>query len=268
MKLRKTFIFVFSALCVFSVSMRVFAKENSCSLYYSKTDYDYLVKNTDPADLDLTCSNGTIFTDTYLQNIALEMKTLVTSNAISDDDNELNRYYVYKLSVPNYQQQNGYYCGPANIKQVVQYLNGSSSSQDTYASYMGTNSTNGTYVYQMKNALNNYTSQSYSYILGSNYNSSTFATLVQNKVSANKPIILHANTSSLSLYNGTSLGHYITVNGHTASASFGGGSGINYIYYVDTWSYNYGNGNVLGEHMDTTTNVFNTVSSGSRYIIQ
>jgi len=133
---------------------------------------------------------------------------------------------------------------------------------------MGTTSANGTYVYAVKNALNNYTSQNYNYVLGSNYNSSTFSTLVKNKISSGKPIILHANTSSLSKYNGTSLGHYLTVNGYTYTAAFGGSTGIDNIYYVDTWYANYGNGSVLGEQMDTTSNVFNTVNSSSRYIIQ
>lgn len=265
MKLKKTFLFVLSTICIFAFANSVSADEISCKSLYSKADYDYLVKNTNPTDLDLTCSNGTIFTDAYLSKVNSEINSLA---AISTNDIEPSRYYVYKLSVPNYQQQNGYYCGPANIKQVVQYLNGSSYSQDTYASYMGTNSNDGTYVYQMTNALNNYTSKSYSYVLGNNYNTNTFATLVQNRVSNNKPIILHALTSSLALYNGTNLAHYITVNGHTLTAAFGGSSGINNIYYVDTWYQNYGSGSVLGEHMDTTSNVFNTVNYSYRYIIQ
>ena len=63
-------------------------------------------------------------------------------------------YVPIKLSVTAYEQEKSYWCGPANIKQVIQYINGSSSSQSTYASSMGTNSTDGTYVYKMVNELN------------------------------------------------------------------------------------------------------------------
>lgn len=250
------------AICIMSLIFNMSVNASECS-DYTDMEYNYIIKNTDPADLNLNCSNGTLFTDEYLKNVNKELNDL---NNVST--NIQPRYFVYKLSITNYQQQNGYYCGPANVKQVVQYLNGSSASQDTYASYMGTTSSEGTYVYAIRNALNNYTSLTYNYVLGSNYNTTTFSKLVKTRVSENKPIILHANTSSLAMYNGTSLGHYLTVNGHTLTSSFGGSSGIDNIYYVDTWYANYGNGNVLGEHMDTANNVFNTVNSSSRYIIQ
>lgn len=252
---------MFSTICTLAFSTSVSADTKNNCANYTEEKYNYIIKNTDPNDLDTMCSNGTLFTDEYLLKVDNELESL-------DESTIQPRYFTSKLSITNYQQENGYYCGPANVKQVVQYLNGSSASQTTYATYMGTNSTDGTYVYAIKNALNNYTSQSYSYVLGSNYTSSTFSTLVKNKISSNKPIILHANTSSLAMYNGTSLGHYLTVNGYTYTASFGDSTGIDNIYYVDTWYGSYGNGSVLGEHLDTTTNVFNTVNSSSRYIIQ
>ena len=258
MKVNKIIICFIICMAVFSKNIYVDAS-NGCS-NYTLEEYDYIVKNTAAEDLDLTCSNGTLFTDEYLQKVDDELDDAL-------DNIVQPRYFVSKLSITNYKQDNGYYCGPANVKQVVQYLNGSSSTQSTYANYMGTNS-DGTYVYAVRNALNYYTNQNYNYVLGSNYNSSSFSTLVKNKISSNKPIILHANTASLAMYNGTSIGHYLTVNGYTYTAAFGGNTGIDNIYYVDTWYANYGNGNVLGEHMDTTSNVFNTVNSSSRYIIQ
>lgn len=260
MNLKK--LFIFSAICTLAFATNVSADTKKTCENYTAEEYNYIVKNTDPVDLDTTCSNGTLYTDEYLLQLENELDKSLINSSVQP------RYYVNKLSVTNYRQDNGYYCGPANVKQVVQYLNGSSASQSTYASYMETNSIDGTYVYAIRNALNNYTSQSYSYVLGSNYNASSFSTLVKNKITANKPIILHSNTGSLSMYNGTSLGHYLTVNGYTYTASFGGSTGIDNIYYVDTWYGSYGNGSVLGEHMDTATNVFNTVNSSSRYIIQ
>lgn len=170
MNLKK--LFVFSAICTLAFATNVSADTKKNCENYTAEEYNYIVKNTDPVDLDTTCSNGTLYTDEYLLQLENELdKSLINSSVQS-------RYYVNKLSVTNYRQDNDYYCGPANVKQVVQYLNGSSASQSTYASYMGTNSTDGTYVYAIRNALNNYTSQSYSYVLGSNYNASSFSTLV------------------------------------------------------------------------------------------
>lgn len=45
-----------------------------------------------------------------------------------------------ELAGPWFKQQNGYYCGPATVKQVLHYINNVSSTQDTYASELGTTS--------------------------------------------------------------------------------------------------------------------------------
>ena len=61
--------------------------------------------------------------------------------------------------------------------------------------------------------------------------------------------------------------HYLTVNGHTLSAALDDYNGIFNIYYVDTYYEDFGRGSVLGEHMDSTDNVFGTVNISGRYII-
>ena len=63
MKFKKLFTFTLLFSLIFAPN--VFA---DCS-DYSEEDYDYIVKNSDPSDLDLTCSNGTLFTDDYLMRI-------------------------------------------------------------------------------------------------------------------------------------------------------------------------------------------------------
>ena len=261
MKFKKLFAFTLLFSLIFAPN--VFA---DCS-DYSEEDYDYIVQNSDPSDLDLTCSNGTLFTDDYLMRIesALTFSQTVP-NLIDPGSIATPNYFVNKLSITPYQQSNYYYCGPANVKMIVQYLNGTSAPQSTYASYMNTDSQGQSYVYQVTNALNYYTSKTYNYVQGQTYNSNTFATQVQSNIQANKPIVLHAWTQSLYMYNGVGIGHYLTVNGYTYSASFGSNPGIANIYYVDPYYVDYGNGSVYGEHMDTTSNVFNTVS-GTRYII-
>ena len=107
-------------------------------------------------------------------------------------------YFVEKLDIPVYEQQKNYYCGPANIKMVVQYLEGS--------------------------------------------------------------LILNTVTTPLYVYNGVGLSHYITVSGYSYTASFGDSDWYQYLYYVDPYRANYGNGTTYGEHQDTVSNVFSSVN--------
>lgn len=163
------------------------------------------------------------------------------------------------LNVPCYQQEKSYWCGPANIKQVLQFLNGSSLSQSTYASDMGTASGVGTYVYKMVNELNAKQSKStycYDKIEGSEWSVDVLKSDIMNLTNVNLPSILHANTKYLAMYNGKSLGHYVTVSGYSLP---------NTIFYVDTYYNDYGNGSVLGTHQDTFQNAYNSISG--RYII-
>lgn len=169
----------------------------------------------------------------------------------------------YLSGYPNYQQSYGYYCGPANIKQAIQYINGSSLSQDAYANHMGTSSSSGTYVYKMKNEMNYRQSTfTYTYQLIDTSNTNLVWTAILQNTLNNKPTILHANTGSLYLYNGTSLGHYITAIGFFGMNDT---SVEKEIDYIDTYSNNYGRGTTLGMHTDTLSNI--EASLMNRYII-
>lgn len=254
----KISLFLVGIFAFLGFSKLVFA---DCTDYYTEEEYNYIVTNTDPIDLDLTCSNETLFTNEYLTGVHNHL------NSINSQAKKIlsSKYLVYKLNVPNFRQQNNYYCGPANVKQVLHYLNGTSLTQNQYASQLGT--TTSTYVYKIRDVLNNNSTQTYSYTLGNNYNVSSFTNLVKTRTSQGKPIILHARTNSLYMYNYNDLRHYLTVNGHTLSAVWDDYNGIFNIYYVDTYYEDFGRGSVLGEHMDSTDNVFGTVNISGRYII-
>jgi hypothetical protein len=43
------------------------------------------------------------------------------------------------ISVDYFEQETNYYCGPATVKQVLEFINGDSESQDEYADMLGTN---------------------------------------------------------------------------------------------------------------------------------
>ena len=64
----------------------------------------------------------------------------------------------------------------------------------------------------------------------------------------------------LYVYNGVGLSHYITVSGYSYTASFGDSDWYQYLYYVDPYRANYGNGTTYGEHQDTVSNVFSSVN--------
>lgn len=165
-------------------------------------------------------------------------------------------------SVTAVKQQNSYYCGPASVKMTLHQINGSSASQATYASSMGTNSTNGTIVANITKELNKrQTKFKYAHTLISS--SSKVSQILFHSIGVNAPIILHANTRSLEMYNGTSLGHYVVAT--TIARAGAEGTPLTHVTYVDPFSANYGKGNVYGSHVDTFKNVANAVLN--RYMI-
>ena len=175
---------------VLTISLLSVVKVNAACNNYSQEELNYIITNSDPADLDLSCSKGNIFAQEYLDKIEKSL------NDIKEKDNGIVLYYFTDpvLDITPIQQETSYYCGPANVKMVLQYLNGSSLSQSTYASSMGTN-TSGTYVYKITNELNKYSSKKYQY--ASNLSQDTFKSIIDSDIANNKPLILHAKTRSL-----------------------------------------------------------------------
>ena len=163
-----------------------------------------------------------------------------------------------------YEQENEYYCGPANVKIVLQSINGSSYSQGTYAYNMGTSRNYGTYVYRLVNELNaqlSVTSYAYAYI-GSSSRQYLMDRLVSD-IKKNYPVILHADTRPLYMYYGNSLGHYLTVDSVIAD-----GSDLNKITrvgYLDPFYEDYGRGKVFGSWTESFENIFQSVLD--RYLI-
>lgn len=188
------------------------------------------------------------------------------------------------LDIPTYQQERYYWCGPANIKQVIQYMTGSSDSQSTYASSMGTNSSDGTYVYKMANELNKRQSiHTYTYTQMSSSSKQTLANNIVFSTDFGRPCIFHSRTQYLYMYNGNSLGHYLTCRGYnfsgfsTASIEDGEYSTLSNtvapssttldgtVYYTDSYYKDFGNGSVLGNHSDSLDNILNSLNG--RYLI-
>lgn len=275
---KKRFLF---ALIIFTFSI-VNVNAQTCDSQYTIEFIASLQQNMDPSDLDLSCSNGTPFTDEYLESINTLKEKLNNVSTIQSLNfaNKLNtastiqpRYFVNKLNIESFQQENQSYCGPANVKQVLHYINHSSLSQSQYAQDM-TDPTTGEFasVYQIRNTLNAYLDDNdhYQYIPKSLLTESEFYALINVNINNDRPLILHANTTSLYMYNGHVTGHYITISGHTITGIFDDDYSPINIYYVNTDYLDYGRGNVYGEHMDTFDNVYNalnTLYGIERYLI-
>lgn len=193
---KKLFLFT---LMIFAFSITNVNAQSTCDSKYTPEVITSLQQNMDPADLDLNCSNGTPYTDKYL-NILNQLKEELDNVSMVQP-----RYFVNKLNVQSFQQQNQSYCGPANVKQVLHYINKTSLSQSQYASDM-TDSASGqfAYVYQIKNTLNKYlaSNDKYNYIPRSELTPAQFYNLINRNINNDRPLILHANTTSLYMYNG------------------------------------------------------------------
>ncbi len=224
----------------------------SCKDYYSQSELDYIITNSDPIDLDLSCAEGSIFVQEYLDRVESSL------NEMKNKEQHISPFYYADpvLDITPIQQEKSNYCGLANVKMVLQYLNGTSLSQSVYAIEMETYS-KGTDVWRVTNELNKYSSKKYQY--ANNLSQDTFKSIIDSNIANNKPLILHSQTEKLALYNGHKTGHYLTVRGHTLRHP---AITVDYVHYVDSNNQDYGKGSTFGNHYDNFNNVYNSISGG------
>lgn len=122
---------------------------------------------------------------------------------------------VYKtLSVPVFEQENGYYCGPATLKAVVHYYKGVSEDQQTYASsaYLNTDTYQATGYQEMRDCLNSY-GKSNAYV--SSYNNLPSIGIWFSQVEYNmvheEPIVMPIKTVGISEFPYDTYGHYLAI---------------------------------------------------------
>lgn len=99
------------------------------------------------------------------------------------------------LTVPVFQQENGYYCGPATVKQVTHFIKGSSNSQSYYAGKLGTSSKSGTDRTVISEYLKNNVRSGYVYVSIGFYDS--WMSRVNFGMRNNMPAVLDINTNSI-----------------------------------------------------------------------
>lgn len=170
-------------------------------------------------DGDLTYEEGAdIYVPTKEEKTLIEEKQAEVEK-ISSKFGILSSQGVYKeLNVPHYKQENEYYCGPATVKQTLQYINNSSLSQTEYANKLGTTPA-GTDMTKIAPLINTYvpSSKAYSYqSIGSfsHYLSSIYAALCQNK-----PIIIDMKAQDGDGWSYTTDGHFLNISGINSNAT-------------------------------------------------
>ena len=173
------------------------------------------------------------------------------------------RYFTDDMDVTPFLQDRSNYCGYAATKEVIHYLNGTSKSQLEYATEMGTPNS-AAYYGSMKNLINSYTGKNYTTIDGYYLDEEELIAMVENAYTKNMLMILTTSTEFLHMCNGEPLVHYIVVTGYTISLD---DEWNRRIFYVDSWSRDYGNGNTFGKHLDTSENIYNSVAMLNSYII-
>ncbi|OLS02459.1 C39 family peptidase [Tissierella creatinophila] len=115
------------------------------------------------------------------------------------------------LSVPVFKQENGYYCGPATVKQVRHFIKGSSHSQSYYAGELKT-STSGTDMTVLSNYLKNNVKSNYIYASIGSYDS--WMSKVNYGMRNSMPAVLDINTKNVSAFPYESIGHFVNTSGY------------------------------------------------------
>lgn len=250
----KKIIYVFAALSFFISS-------GISSFAMSRTEqnvYDPMIQ------LEASESNSSYYETLKEREIDRRVNEFVISNNMNGvgTNNLSNDGRYVSANVKLIKQTTSYNCGPTAALQVLYgsnsqgRVNGANDSAkiSRLMSDSGTNS-DGTIVYKLKNALNLYSSLSYTYTAGRNMTFNTFREKVNNSLFYNTAPILHARTEKIPYYNGHKSGHYIAVSQLDLTRNIVRLQDCNYYsqYY--------------GTHDANMSDIYNSITPDSRYLI-
>jgi|InofroStandDraft_1065614.scaffolds.fasta_scaffold08631_2 hypothetical protein len=108
-------------------------------------------------------------------------------------------------------QKNGYYCGPATVKNVLQYINSASETQNFYAGKLGTTS-DGTDMTKIPAVLNKYQSRC-EYVYKEFSDLSTWKSRVEKDTKKYVPVVLDIKSDTDNWRYSTS-GHFLCTGGY------------------------------------------------------
>ena len=233
--MNKKILLLFTAI-IFMMSTSNVSASEGCGVY-TEEDLAFYESLNRPDIYDLSCSNGTPFTDEYLETL-------------NQDPNVMTRrYFTNKIDVPAFEQLPNY-CGPASMKQAIHAIRGTSSSQEYYGTLVGTNTSAGTDQRYIAGAMNSELGISnYTYVWTNSLTNSQFYNIVKRSIDLGYPPIMHIRMEEMPAYNySNSGGHFVTISGHTITGIIGDDYSPINIYYVDP-NRAYNNGSAFGEKM-------------------
>ena len=118
-------------------------------------------------------------------------------------------WHYLTTSFPNNVQINGYYCGPATVQNVIKYHTGTTYSQSTLASALGT-TTSGTVMANIDDVLRSYTNKNYVY--ADIESESKWKRRVANNINdSNMAVIIDINSTGCSSWPYSTSGHFIPI---------------------------------------------------------
>lgn len=116
------------------------------------------------------------------------------------------------LAVTCYQQENGYYCGPATVKQVVHYLTGVEKSQDYFAGLLGT-VVDGTNFSVIPGVLNSEIGENH-YVYSSIQTQDMWYARIKLSTNNGYPVVLDIKTENIDGFPYFVAGHIINTSGY------------------------------------------------------
>lgn len=189
----------------------------------------------------------------YEKNIEMNKNLLKSSKNSTNWEDKTLMFY------PNYAQETSYYCGPASLKQAIQYLTGSSESQSAYAKEMGSPNS-GANAYDMTQVINK-KQKAHKYV-ETYISKGKLWNLVVSDIDQSVPIIALTNPRVLYMYSGSkSSGHYLTIIGYLDNW------GDYSVYYMDTNNNSYNHGNTLGQFTEPLDNFEQSILNHTAKII-
>lgn len=161
---------------------------------------------------DLTYEEGAV------DNITSEMQALEQQKLNALYRNRVSYPSGMSLAVTHFGQENDYYCGPATVKQVVHWINGSSNSQQWYATQLGT-TTDGTNMTNIPGVVNSCIDEQH-YVYSAIGTQTEWMDKIRSSVYNSRPAILDINT--VQLYEDGNFpypteGHFVNVSGYSTT---------------------------------------------------
>jgi len=238
MKKRMFSLFVVLVIAL-SISTTIIAQEDStysndpCMYQVEWQEEHYCYLENDPLDID--CETAKMLERDRLLLQCPEHQALLAQREaefqewlIQDElERSTNRSSSSSMTlpIPVFQQERGYWCGPATARQVIHWSNGTAPTQAVLAGRdeIGTHS-GGSDVHVVGRVVRSHTGIAY-VATNLNRDRDTWVHQIRNSIHRHRPALITIRTIGIAAFPYDTFGHIVNVSGYDIStANFGGGS--------------------------------------------